>query len=242
MNYVQAYNSSEGYFGLQDQKESSDMLLLTDAQVFYEFIPMNEFNELESKKVIDLEEVKIGEEYAIVLSTSAGLWRYIIGDTIRFTSISPYRFQVTGRTTHFINAFGEKTIISHVERSLSKAANENNLLIFDFTVAPYFEESKGLGGHQWLIAIDSKQKNQLNKFEDAIDANMKLLNVDYEGKRKESINMMAPKFTYVQKDIFELWLKKKNKLGGQHKIPRVQNDRIFIEELIEIENKASRLP
>ena len=203
---------------------------------------MNEFNELESKKVIDLQEVKIGVEYAIVLTTSAGLWRYIIGDTIRFTSIYPYRFQVTGRTTHFINAFGEKTIISHVERALSKAANENNLLIFDFTVAPYFEESKGSGGHQWLIAIDSKQKNQLNKFEDAIDANMKSLNVDYDGKRKGSINMMAPKFTYVQKDVFELWLKKKNKLGGQHKVPRVQNDRIFIEELIEIENKASRLP
>lgn len=242
MNYVQTYNSSEGYFGLQDQKESSDMLLLTDAQVFYEFIPMNEFNELESKKVIDLQEVKIGEEYAIVLTTSAGLWRYIIGDTIRFTSIYPYRFQVTGRTTHFINAFGEKTIIYHVERALSKAANENNLLIFDFTVAPYFEESKGSGGHQWLIAIDSKHKNQLNKFEDAIDANMKSLNVDYDGKRKGSINMMAPKFTYVQKDVFELWLKKKNKLGGQHKVPRVQNDRIFIEELIEIKNKASRLP
>ncbi len=238
MNYVQAYNASEGYFGLQDQKENSDMLLLTDAQVYYEFIPMDEFKGLNSKVVIDLEEVSIDVEYAIVLTTSAGLWRYIIGDTIRFTSILPYRFQVTGRTTHYINAFGEKTIISHVEKALSEAANLNKLLVFDFTVAPYFEDSKGSGGHQWLIALDTKEE-KLDKFEDTLEATMKSLNVDYEGKRKNSINMLPPKFHYVKKDVFELWLKKKNKLGGQHKIPRVQNDRIFIEELLNIEQELS---
>ena len=145
MNYVQAYNASEGYFGLQDQKENSDMLLLTDAQVYYEFIPMDEFKALDSSHVIDLEKVQVDIEYAIVLTTSAGLWRYIIGDTIRFTSILPYRFQVTGRTTHFINAFGEKTIISHVEKALSEATSANDILVFDFTVAPYFEDSRGSG-------------------------------------------------------------------------------------------------
>ena len=239
MNYVQAYNSSEGYFGLQDQKENSDMLLLTDAQVYYEFIPMDTFNELESSHVIDLEKVQVGIEYAIVLTTSAGLWRYIIGDTICFTSILPYRFQVTGRTTHFINAFGEKTIISHVEKALSRAANENDIRVDDFTVAPYFEEAKGSGGHQWLIALNEINENQTQKLEAAIESNMKSLNVDYEGKRKGSINIMAPKFTYVKKNVFERWLKKKNKLGGQHKIPRVQNDRIFIEELLKIAREVS---
>ena len=241
MNYVQAYNASEGYFGLQDRKESSDMLLLTDAQVYYEFIPMDEFKGLNSKNVIDLEEVSIDVEYAIVLTTSAGLWRYIIGDTICFTSILPYRFQVTGRTTHYINAFGEKTIISHVEKALSEAASENDILVFDFTVAPYFEESKGSGGHEWLIALNAENENQIHTLEAAIESNMKSLNVDYEGKRKDSINMLAPKFSYVQKNIFERWLKKKNKLGGQHKIPRVQNDRIFIEELLEIAQEDSRI-
>ena len=239
MNYVQAYNSSEGYFGLQDQKENNDMLLLTDAQVYYEFIPMHEFKELNSANIIDLEKVQVDIEYAIVLTTSAGLWRYIIGDTIRFTSILPYRFQVTGRTTHFINAFGEKTIISHVEKALSSAADENDIRVYDFTVAPYFEGSKGLGGHEWLIAIDINEEKNINSFEKKIESNMKSLNVDYEGKRKGSINIMAPKFTYVEKNIFELWLKKKNKLGGQHKVPRVQNDRIFIEELLKIAKEVS---
>ena len=239
MNYVQAYNASEGYFGLQDQKENSDMLLLTDAQVYYEFIPMDEFKALDSSHVIDLEKVQVDIEYAIVLTTSAGLWRYIIGDTIRFTSILPYRFQVTGRTTHFINAFGEKTIISHVEKALSEASSANDILVFDFTVAPYFEDSRGSGGHQWVIALNTKDKNKIKKLEAAIESNMKAINVDYDGKRKGSVNMLAPKFSYVEKNVFELWLKMKNKLGGQHKIPRVQNDRIFIEELLDIEIKGS---
>ena len=169
------------------------------------------------------------------------MWRYIIGDTICFTSILPYRFQVTGRTTHYINAFGEKTIISHVEKALSEAASENDILVFDFTVAPYFEESKGSGGHEWLIALNAENENQIHTLEAAIESNMKSLNVDYEGKRKDSINMLAPKFSYVQKNIFERWLKKKNKLGGQHKIPRVQNDRIFMEELLEIAKEDSRI-
>ncbi len=241
MNYVQAYNASEGYFGLQDRKESSDMLLLTDAQVYYEFIPMDEFNGLNSKHVIDLKEVRIDVEYALVLTTSAGLWRYIIGDTICFTSILPYRFQVTGRTTHYINAFGEKTIISHVEKALSEAASENDILVFDFTVAPYFENSRGAGGHEWLIALHAENENQIHKFQAAIEYNMKSLNVDYAGKRKSSINMLAPKFSYVDKKVFERWLKKKNKLGGQHKIPRVQNDRIFIEELFEVAKEISEI-
>ncbi|MEJ6685952.1 MAG: GH3 auxin-responsive promoter family protein [Crocinitomicaceae bacterium] len=234
MNYVQSYNSSEGYFGLQDKKNATDMLLLTDAQIYYEFIPMNEFKELESNTTLDLKEVEIDKEYALVISTSAGLWRYIIGDTIRFTSTKPFRFLVTGRTTHYINAFGEKTIISHVESALSLAAIDNNVDVIDFTVAPYFEESKGSGGHQWLLAIENPKDLDTIRFENDIEENMKALNGDYLGKRKQSINMLAPKFDYVNKQVFETWLKHNNKLGGQHKIPRIQNDRKLIEELLEI--------
>lgn len=241
MNYVQSYNSSEGYFGLQDQKHTSDMLLLTDAQIYYEFIPMDEFKELESNRIIHLKHVEANKDYAIVITTSAGLWRYIIGDTIRFTSTKPFRFEVTGRTTHFINAFGEKTIISHVEEALSKAAKKNKVDIVDFTVGPYFEDKKGSGGHQWLVAIKNSKGLDTKNFEKDIEANMQSLNGDYFGKRKQSINMLPPKFEYVNKQLFETWLKKKNKLGGQHKIPRVQNDRKLIEELLEINRDVTRI-
>lgn len=239
MNYIQAYNASEGYFGLQDQKNAEDMLLLTDAQVYYEFIPMDRYKELKSIDIVDLEDIEINKDYAIVISTSAGLWRYIIGDTVCFTSTAPYRFKITGRTTHFINAFGEKTIISHIEEALSNAANKNELNISDFTVAPYFEGLRGSGGHEWIIAIEDIENKNTDEFETALEANMKHLNGDYQAKRKGSINMLPPRFSYVTKDIFETWLRQKNKLGGQHKIPRAQNDRIFIEELHEIRNQIT---
>lgn len=238
MNYVQSYNSSEGYFGLQDRKNEDDMLLLTDAQVFFEFIPMDQFKELKSENVIGLETIEEGVDYAIVISTSAGLWRYIIGDTIQFTSIKPYRFQVTGRTTHFINAFGEKTIITHVEKALTKAARNQEVYIADFTVAPYYSSEKGSGGHEWFIALENREQLNTEQFESAIDDNMKAINDDYQGKRKGNINMLKPKFNYVEKGVFDLWLKSKNKLGGQHKIPRVQNDRLMIEELLDLNEKT----
>ena len=240
MNYVQSYNSSEGYFGLQDLKDSNDMLLLTDAQILYEFIPMEEFDGIHSQNVVGLKDVKTGIEYALVISTSAGLWRYIIGDTIQFSSIKPYRFMVTGRTTHYINAFGEKTIIAHVEKAIAQAAKIHNVEISDFTVGPYFQKLKGSGGHQWVIAVKNKQHINLSNFEESIEENMKAINGDYKGKRKGDFNMMPPKFNYVKKEDFEHWLKSKNKLGGQHKIPRLQNDRLLIQELLERNQKSPR--
>ena len=240
MNYVQSYNSSEGYFGLQDLKDSNDMLLLTDAQILYEFIPMEEFDGIHSQNVVGLKDVKTGIEYALVISTSAGLWRYIIGDTIQFSSIKPYRFMVTGRTTHYINAFGEKTIIAHVEKAIAQAAKIHNVEISDFTVGPYFQKLKGSGGHQWVIAVKNKQHINLSNFEESIEENMKAINGDYKGKRKGDFNMMPPKFNYVKKEDFEHWLKRKNKLGGQHKIPRLQNDRLLIQELLERNQKSPR--
>jgi hypothetical protein len=240
MNYVQSYNSSEGYFGLQDLKDSNDMLLLTNAQIFYEFIPMEEFDGLHSQKIVELKDVKIGIEYALVISTSAGLWRYIIGDTIQFSSLKPYRFMVTGRTTHYINAFGEKTIIAHVEKAIAKAAKIHNAEISDFTVGPYFQKLKGSGGHQWVIAVKNLQQINLSNFEQSIEENMQAVNGDYKGKRKGDFNMTPPKFNYIKKEDFEGWLKSKNKLGGQHKIPRLQNDRLLIQELLEKNYKSQR--
>jgi hypothetical protein len=240
MNYVQSYNSSEGYFGLQDLKNSNEMLLLTNAQILYEFIPMDEFNGLHSQNVVGLKDVKTGVQYALVISTSAGLWRYIIGDTVQFSSIKPYRFMVTGRTTHYINAFGEKTIIAHVEKAIAQASQIHNVEISDFTVGPYFQKLKGSGGHQWVIAVKNQQQINLSDFEESIDKNMKAINGDYKSKRKGDFNMMPPKFNYVKKEDFEHWLKSKNKLGGQHKIPRLQNDRLLIQELLERNHKSTR--
>ncbi|RCL75474.1 MAG: hypothetical protein DBW72_03115 [Flavobacteriales bacterium] len=233
MNYVEAYNSSEGYFGLQDQVNSKNLLLLSDSHVFYEFIPMEDYDGLQSKTVLSLEEIELNKEYALVISTSAGLWRYIIGDTIKFVEDSPYRFQVTGRTTQFINAFGEKLLMIHAEKAIAKAANECKAAIKDYTVAPFYNEQKGNGGHEWAISFD-RQPEDISEFQQQIDNELKQLNGDYFGKRAHDINMIAPKIRVVEPDVFDSWLKSKNKLGGQHKVPRLSEERSFIEEILDL--------
>ena len=239
MNYVEAYNSSEGYFGLQDQVETQDLLLLVDSHIFFEFIPMSDFEGLNSKTVLSLDQVELEKEYALVISTSAGLWRYIIGDTIKFVENRPYRFQITGRTTQFINSFGEKLLIIHAERAITRAAQCCNAKIKDYTVAPFFENESQNGGHEWAIAFDVVPKN-MNTFSEILDQSLKELNVDYEGKRSSSINMIEPKIKMIGHDVFEKWLKSKNKLGGQHKIPRLNQDRTFIEEIFDLHLKSDR--
>jgi len=239
MNYVEAYNSSEGYFGLQDQIECQDLLLLVDSHVFYEFIPMSDFDELNSKIVLSLDEVELEKEYAIVISTSAGLWRYIIGDTIKFVQDRPYRFQITGRTSQFINSFGEKLLVIHAENAISRAAQCCNAKIKDYTVAPFYKSESQNGGHEWAIAFDAVPTD-MKKFSHILDQSLMELNVDYEGKRRNSINMIEPKIEIIGHDVFEKWLKSKNKLGGQHKIPRLNQDRKFIEEIVELNLKSDR--
>ena len=233
MNFVESYNASEGYFGLQDESKEKGMLLLCDSQVYYEFIPMTEYKGLESEKVLSLSEVEMDTEYALVISNSAGLWRYIMGDTIKFTSVHPYRFKVTGRTAHYINAFGEKAVVMHVEQAMNQWIKENSFEIENYTVAPYFEFNQGIGGHEWLIEFS--QSTQLTQAQtEGLDQIMCHLNSDYETKRANGINMLPLKIRIAPKDTFKRWMKKNGKFGGQHKIPRVQNDRKLLEELISL--------
>ena len=239
MNYVEAYNSSEGYFGLQDQVDSKDLLLLCDSHIYFEFIPMSKFDGLKSNIVLSLDQVKLNTEYAMVISTSAGLWRYIIGDTITFVQKEPYRFQVSGRTTQFINSFGEKMLMIHAEKAIGKASEIHDAKVKDYTVAPYFETKSGNGGHEWAIAFD-KPPETLKIFSKDLDLALMELNGDYEAKRTKSLNINAPKVKLLQPDVFERWLKSKDKLGGQHKIPRLKQERDFIEEIIFLNQEIER--
>jgi hypothetical protein len=192
---------------------------------------MEHFQDIDSKIIIPLSEVNTTTEYAIVISTSSGLWRYIIGDTVRFNSKSPYRFVISGRTTHYINSFGEKLIVRHVENALSNVCQLFNAQIRDFTVGPYFNDTEANGGHQWLIEFD-REPASLKDFEKELDEELKKFNADYEAKRYKNINIGFPKFNYLSKGSFESWLKSKGKLGGQHKVPRLLNNRTIIDEIL----------
>ncbi len=231
MNYVENYNASEGYFGLQDQKDCKDLLLLTNSEVFYEFIPMHAFEGLASETVIPLEAVEIGTDYALVISTSSGLWRYIIGDTIRFTQTAPYRFVVSGRTAHYINAFGEKLIIEHAEQAIKEACLTHNVQVREYTVAPDFSQTTQVGRHHWLIEFE-QAPNDLDAFTSSLDAALKKANADYDAKRKGNINIGSPLITIASHGTFHRWLKQKGKLGGQHKVPRLQNRDALLQEIL----------
>ncbi len=234
VQFIESYNASEGYFGWQDQLQEKDLLLATYSGIYYEFIPMSTFQGRTSKTILKLHEITVGVEYALVISTSAGLWRYIIGDTITFTSLLPFRFKVTGRTSHFINAFGEKLIEIHAEKAIQKAATETNGLVANFTVAPTFFEDGKAGCHEWLIEFNS-QPNSIPQFEKWVDIELKALNDDYNIKREKALNIGPPKFVYIGNNAFEKWLKSNGKLGGQHKIPRLSNNRIILEQILTFE-------
>ena len=236
MNYMETYNASEGFFGLQDDPADPAMLLMLDYGVFYEFIPMDEFGN-EHPTVLPLWGVEKGKNYAVVISTSCGLWRYIIGDTIRFTSTNPYKFIITGRTKHFINAFGEELIVDNAEKALAYACQQTNAEVSEYTAAPVFMDNRAKCQHQWLIEF-AREPHSLQAFADILDHKLQEINSDYEAKRYKNITLQPLQIVKARPGLFNDWLKAKGKLGGQHKIPRLSNSRQYIDELIEINSAA----
>ena len=229
--YYEVYNASEGFFAIQDQNESDELLLMLDYGIFYEFIEID--NTSKSEKIINLSEVKVGVNYALLITTNSGLWRYKIGDTIVFTNLKPFRIKVSGRTKHFINTFGEEVIIENVEKSLEIALKKFNCTIKDFTVAPLYMKNGKKGKHEWMIEF-IKEPNNIDEFMEEIDFQIQNNNSDYKAKRFKNITLDRPKLIRARKNLFYDWLKKKKKLGGQNKVPRLLNERSFIEELIEM--------
>ncbi|MDC1106289.1 GH3 auxin-responsive promoter family protein [Prolixibacteraceae bacterium] len=235
MHYLETYNASEGFFAIQDVFSRDDMLLMLDLGIFYEFIPMDKFNGTDSE-TITLEEVEKDKNYAIVISTNGGLWRYIIGDTIKFTSTHPHRIKITGRTSHFMNAFGEEVIIENALKALTSACIATDADIKEFTAAPvYFTETKH-GSHQWAIEFNN-EPNSISKFREVLDKSLQEVNTDYEAKRYKNTTLNEPELIVIKNNSFFRWCEQKGKVGGQNKIPRLSNDRNFIEELILLEKQ-----
>ena len=231
MRYVETYNASEGFFGIQDQKNSEELLLMLDYGIFYEFIPIEELNN-EKSKVISLSEVEVGKNYAILITTNGGLWRYKIGDTVKFTSTYPYRFKISGRTKHFINAFGEEVIVENAEKAVQSASEATDALISNFTAAPvYFGDSKSKGAHEWIIEF-KKMPMDKEKFSQTLDKTLREINSDYDAKRYKDLALTAPKIHFVEEGVFEKWLGSKGKLGGQNKVPRLSNTREYLEDVL----------
>ncbi|MFT5021629.1 MAG: hypothetical protein ACI834_000299 [Colwellia sp.] len=229
-NYYEIYNASEGFFAIQDRNKGEDLLLMLDYGIFYEFIPMGSY-EKESENAIPLSEVKLHENYAIVITTNAGLWRYKVGDTVRFTSLSPHRIKVTGRTKHHINVFGEELIIENAEEALRIVSKKTQTDIIEYTAAPIFMKDKEKGGHEWLIEFRTPPKD-IGHFIELLDNALKSLNSDYEAKRYNNITLNRPVLHLGKKGVFHKWLASKDKLGGQHKIPRLSNSRQYLEALL----------
>lgn len=233
MNYVETYNASEGFFGIQDDPNSDDMLLMLDYGIFYEFIPMDSFEGLQSKLVIGLDEVQIGVNYALVISTNGGLWRYILGDTIRFTSCAPYKFKVTGRTKSFINAFGEELVVENAEQAIAYASFKTDAQINEFTAGPIYMDSIDQGGHEWLIEFH-KDPNDFERFCLLLDEKLRSLNSDYDAKRYRDFVLKKPSINRLPKGTFAAWMKANQKLGGQHKIPRLANNRQYLDQILSL--------
>ena len=232
--YYEIYNASEGFFAIQDQNYSGDLLLMLDYGIFYEFIPMDTYG-TKDEKVIPLSEVELNKNYAVIITTNAGLWRYKIGDTVRFVSISPYRIKVSGRTKHHINVFGEELIIENAEDALKKVCKKTSAEIVDYTAAPIFMEGKEKGAHEWLIEFKTPPKD-INYFNELFDNALKSLNSDYEAKRYNNMTLNKPKIHVARERLFYDWLKENDKLGGQHKVPRLSNTRQYLDQLLKLNN------
>lgn len=231
--YYEIYNASEGFFAIQDLNNSNDLLLMLDYGIFYEFIPMNTFGGL-NQKVIRLAEVELHKNYAVVITTNSGLWRYLIGDTVRFTSLNPYRIRVTGRTKHHINVFGEELMIENTDMAIAKACQITNTEVVDYTVAPVFMNGKEKGAHEWIIEFKKKPVN-IVQFSQILDETIQSLNSDYEAKRYNNMTLNPLKINVARENLFYDWLKEKDKLGGQNKIPRLSNSREYLEVLLEMQ-------
>ena len=231
MHYMETYNASEGFFGLQDDPTDLSMSLMLDYGVFYEFIPMDEI-ESPSPQVLPLWGVETGKNYAMVISTSSGLWRYMIGDTVRFTSTNPYKFIITGRTKFFINAFGEELIVDNAEAGLAEACKQTGAQVLEYTAAPVFMDGDGKCRHQWLVEF-AKAPEDVNMFAKILDMTLQQVNSDYEAKRYKDITLQPLELVVARKGLFHDWLASKGKLGGQHKVPRLSNNRTHIEEMLQ---------
>lgn len=230
MQYMETYNASEGFFGIQDDPNDKSMSLMLDYGVYYEFLPMDEF-ESEKPNIVPLEGVEVGRNYAIIISTVCGLWRYEIGDTIQFTSVRPYKFVITGRTKYFINAFGEELIMDNAEKGIEAACKATGAQISDYTAAPIFMDSNAKCRHQWLIEF-TKMPDSISDFERILDSKLQEINSDYEAKRFHDVTLQQLEVVVARKNLFNDWLKLKGKLGGQHKIPRLSNSRKNIDQML----------
>ncbi|MEW5845105.1 MAG: GH3 auxin-responsive promoter family protein [Bacteroidota bacterium] len=235
MHYMETYNASEGFFAIQDDPTSDSMLLMLDYGIFYEFIPLDELSS-SNPKALTVADVEVGKNYAMVISTNSGLWRYLIGDTVTFTSKTPHKIKITGRTRHFINVFGEEVIIDNAERALEKACKATGALVAEYTAAPVFMKTDRKGCHEWLIEFE-KQPSSIDEFARVLDATLCEVNSDYEAKRAKNVTLDFPIVNAAAKGTFFEWMRQRGKLGGQNKVPRLSNTREYIDELLEIHHR-----
>lgn len=233
IHYLEVYNASEGYFAFQDKLERQDMLLFVDGGIFYEFVPLEELNKPQPH-ALTLNEVELNKNYALVISTNAGLWRYVIGDTVKFTSLKPYRIIITGRTKSFINACGEELVVENADEAVKEACRQSGAIVREFTAAPLFGTGKeAVACHQWLLEFE-RAPSDLNAFGLYLDAELRRRNSDYEAKRHKDLNLGGPRLVVARDNLFYDWLKQSKRLGGQSKIPRLANDRKIIDELLSL--------
>ncbi|MBE8713349.1 GH3 auxin-responsive promoter family protein [Sphingobacterium hungaricum] len=232
MYYLENYNASEGYFGIQDMSNSDDLLLMLDYGIYYEFLP-TEFIGQENPKTLGLDEVEIGKNYALIISTNGGLWRYMIGDTIKFTTKSPYRFQITGRTKQYINTFGEELIVDNADVAIKRACLETSAIVKDYTAGPVYFKEKEAGAHEWIIEFE-QDPTDFNQFCQTLDNTLREINSDYDAKRFKNMALNFPIIHNASKGTFYNWMKSRGKLGGQNKVPRLSNDRYYIDQILNL--------
>ena len=236
MHYLETYNASEGFFGIQDRDNYDDMLLMLDYGIFYEFIPADQF-ESSNPKVIWLDEVQTDVNYVVLITTNGGLWRYVIGDVIRFSSINPYRMRIVGRTKQYINTFGEELMVDNAERALAIACEKTGAIVREYTAGPVYMELNNSGGHEWIIEFD-KVPEHIGYFTEVLDNALKTLNSDYEAKRYKNITLAPPRVYVVEQGTFYNWMKERGKLGGQNKVPRLANDRRYLDGLLKLHKET----
>lgn len=234
IHYLEMYNASEGFFAAQDVPGQEGMLLFTDHGIFMEFMPVNEYGK-KDPQTVSLQDVEIGKNYALIISTNGGLWRYLVGDTIQFTSLHPFRVRVSGRLKHYINAFGEEVIVDNTDKAIAAACAETGAQVIDYTAAPVYFSEKSNGAHEWLVEFE-KEPPDLAVFTQELDKALKTLNSDYEAKRYKDIALSLPLVRSLKPGSFTAWLKEKGKLGGQHKVPRLSNERTYLEEILQMQN------
>ena len=233
INYLEIYNASEGFFAGQQSPDDDGMLLFTEHGIFYEFMPVDQYQQ-KNPQTVGLDRVTVGKNYALVISTTGGLWRYLVGDTVQFTTLNPYKIKVTGRLKHYINAFGEEVIVDNSDRAIAIAAEKTNSIVNDYTAAPVYFSEHANGAHEWLIEFEKAPEN-LQQFIIELDQALKNCNSDYEAKRHKDIALRLPIVHILPKGHFTKWLHSKNKVGGQHKVPRLSNERVILEEILSIQ-------